>query len=250
MNSLAILQHRIATVMLLFCASIISAQSSYKESFNVGKDVLVSVNTSHTNVVFETWNKDKVEVEAFVDDENLSAKEKKEIFDNWDLDVLGNSKKVVITSNEGSLWGGIESMGSLKALQRLESLEYLKELEGLKELKNMPILEDLGEMEWNFVVPDVPDFKEFPNWPFSDERPSIQSGKGNNNYHFGNHGSHNFDRDDYNDDKKGYVKKLNKKYNSNATVAQTDSWLKDVDKWAGEFELVMEEWGANFSQQI
>ena len=55
---------------------------------------MVSVNTSHTNVVFETWNKDIVQVEAFIDDESLSAKEKEEIFKNWDLDVLGNSKRL------------------------------------------------------------------------------------------------------------------------------------------------------------
>ncbi|MBT8255412.1 MAG: hypothetical protein KJO23_02635, partial [Bacteroidia bacterium] len=102
---------KVTTLALLVGTFMVSAQSTYKESFNVGEDVLVSVNTSHTNVVFETWNKDKVEVEAYIDDKSLSEAEKKKIFDNWDLDVLGNSKKVIISSNEGSLWGGIESMG-------------------------------------------------------------------------------------------------------------------------------------------
>ncbi|MEL6812261.1 MAG: hypothetical protein AAFP76_13105 [Bacteroidota bacterium] len=159
MNSLMILQHKLTAVLLLLCASVMYAQSS-KESFDVSGDVLVSVNTSHTNVVLETWNKDKVEVEAFIDDDKLSAQEKKEIFDAWNLDVLGNSKKVVITSNEGSLWGGIESMGSLKALERLgelESLEALKGMDALKNLKDMPIIKGLEDMNWEFVVPDVPE---------------------------------------------------------------------------------------------
>ena len=250
MNNIVILQHRITTVLLLFCASIVSAQSTYKESFDVGQDVLVSVNTSHTNVVFETWNKNKVEVEAYIDDDKLSEKEKKEIFDSWNLDVLGNSKKVVITSNEGSLWTGIESMGSLKALQRLKGMEGMSELKLLEHLKDMPVLKELGDMDWEFEVPDVPDFREFPNWPFGDEQPNISIGKNNSNYTFGGHNSNNFDRDDYEDDKQGYVNKLNKKHGSNATVRQTDAWLSEVDQWASEFEDVMEKWGENFGNKF
>lgn len=252
MNSLVILQHRLATVLLLFCASIISAQSSYKESFNVGEDVLVSVNTSHTNVVIETWNKNIVEVEAFVDDDKLSAKEKKEIFDNWDFDVLGNSKKVVITSNEGSLWTGIESMGSLKALERLE-LKSLKGMEALKGLEGLDVLKELGDMHWNFEIPDIPDFKEFPNWPFTDEHASLKSEDGNMNYNFNfhfDHGNNMFDRQKYNKDKKAYVKKLNKKYGSSVSVKQTDAWLEKVDSWSEEFEGVMEDWGENFGNEF
>jgi len=247
MKSLVILQHRFATVLLLFCASIISAQSSYKESFDVGNDVLVSVNTSHTNVVFETWNKNIVEVEAFVDDESLSAKEKKEIFDNWNFEVLGNSKKVVITSNEGSLWTGIESMGSLKALHRMD-MEALKGLEGHEALKG------LGDMDFNFVIPDIPDFTDFPEWPYTDGHVSIKSDDGHSNYNFNyqfGHKDHNsFDSSKYNKDKKAYIKKLNKKYGTNVSVRETDAWLKDVDEWAEEFELVMEDWGEDFEYKF
>ncbi|TDI80182.1 MAG: hypothetical protein E2O83_03340 [Bacteroidetes bacterium] len=251
MKSLVILQYRFTTVLLLFCASFISAQSSYKESFNVGDDVLVSVNTSHTNVVFETWNKNIVEVEAFVDDESLSAKEKKEIFDNWNFEVLGNSKKVVITSNEGSLWTGIESMGSLKALHRLD-MEALKGLEGLDALKG------LGDMHWNFEIPDIPDFADFPKWPFTDARASIKSEDGhfdynfdyNFNFEFGHKDHNSFDRSKYDKDKKAYVKKLNKKYGTDVSVRKTDAWLKDVDEWTEEFEQVMEDWGEDFGNKF
>ena len=250
MNSLMKFRHKVTTLILLLCAYAVSAQSSYKESFNVGDDVLVSVNTSHTNVIFETWNKDKVEVEAFIDDKSLSEAEKKKIFDNWNLDVLGNSKKVVITSNEGSLWGGIESMGSLKALNRLESMESLKGLEALKELKNMPLLEDLGNMDWNIVVPEVPELDKFPVWPFNEERPNVKSGDEYNYYNDNNKRSYNFDRKEYEKDKKAYVNKLNKKYNSNASVRDVDSWLNEVDEWSANVENVMEKWGEEFGQKF
>ncbi|MEM7186808.1 MAG: hypothetical protein AAF466_09130 [Bacteroidota bacterium] len=250
MKSIANLQRNLATLVLLFCGLVLSAQSSSKESFNVGNDVLVSVNTSHTNVVFETWNKDKVEVEAFIDDESLSEAEKKKIFDNWDLDVLGNSKKVVITSNEGSLWGGIESMGSLKALSRLGELESLKGLDALKELKNMPIIADLGNMNWNIEVPEVPELGNFPVWPFNSERPNFKDGDEYNYYNDNNNRSYTFDRSKYKKNKQAYVDKLNGKYNTNVSVREVDSWLSDVDEWGENVEKVMEEWGEEFGKNF
>ncbi len=250
MNSLQKWMHRLTAIVLLLAVSQLNAQSTYKETFNVGEDVLVSVNTSHTNVVFETWNQDKVEVYAFIDDDELSKKEKEEIFESWNLDVLGNSKKVVITSNHGSLWGGIESMGSLKALERMESLESLKGLEALKGLQDMPILESFKEMDWNIVVPEVPDLGEFPNWPFGDDRPNLKSGNEYNYYSENNRRSITFDKGEYKKNKQAYVDKLNKKHKSNATVREVDQWLEDVEEWSDNIEEVMEEWGQNFSREF
>ncbi len=91
--------NRKARWILLWVAPFAFSQSNYIESFNVGEQVEVSVNTSFTNVVFETWNKNKVEVEAYIEGDALSKKEKQELMDQWDLRVTGNSKKVSISSN-------------------------------------------------------------------------------------------------------------------------------------------------------
>ncbi|MBV1923944.1 MAG: hypothetical protein KUG68_07960 [Flavobacteriaceae bacterium] len=138
MNSLIVFSRKIVALALFSMSVIVVAQSNYKESFKVGDDIVISVNTSHTDVVFETWNKDKVEVEAYIEGEDLSKEEKRKIFENWNLDVLGNSKKVVITSNKGSLWSGVESMPSLEGLEGLEDLEI--NLEGLEGLEGLNIL--------------------------------------------------------------------------------------------------------------
>ncbi|PQB03852.1 hypothetical protein BST85_02235 [Aureitalea marina] len=229
-------------VLFLLCTSLIFAQNKYKESFKVGKDALVSVNTSHTDVIIETWNKDVVEVEALVEGEDLTADEKKEIFDNWTFDVLGNSKKVIVTSNEGSLWGGFEN---------LRALEGLAELESLKNLADMPTMEgfemNMDNFSFQFDVPDIPETDDFPNWPFTDDQPSVvSSGKGSK-VNVSKHNGMKFDRSEYEKNKQAYVNKLNKKYKSNASVGEVDKWLGEVDKWAEEFEKVMEEWGENFS---
>jgi hypothetical protein len=238
MMNLIVLQHRLAAVLLLLLTSIAVAQDRYEESFKVGKDVIVSVDVSYADVVFETWNKDMVEVEAFVDSENLSAKEKEEIFENWNLDVLGNSKKVVITSNSKNNWQSLESLDNLEGLESWSGLEALKSLESLKDLN------------WNITVPDIPNYKKFPSWPFSDKRPSIKSGNGYRNYNFNDGGSNSFDTKEYEKNKQKYVDKLNKKYDTNVSVKQVDSWLEDVDDWAAGFEDVMEDWGEKFGREF
>ncbi|NNM22505.1 MAG: hypothetical protein HKO54_03030 [Flavobacteriaceae bacterium] len=249
MSSLMTLRHKATVIMVLFLGPVFLAQESYKESFDVGKDVLVEVNTSHTNVIFETWAKNKVEVEAYVDDKSLSASEKKKIMDGWDLDVLGNSKKVVVTSNEGSLWGGIESMGNLKSLERLNNMPSMN-LEMLKGLEGLEALKGLGDINWNFTVPETPELEQFPVWPFSDERPNFKEGSEYNYYYDGNKRSHTFDRGEYEKNKQKYVDKLNNKYNSNVSVRQVDSWLEEVDKWSANIEETMEEWGENFGREF
>jgi len=241
MKSLLVYSHKVSTVVLLLLTAIVAAQSSYKESFNVGDDAVVSINVSYADVVFETWNKDVVQVEAFIEGKDLSEKDKKEIFKNWNLDVLGNSRKVVISSNSGNNWESFESLNNLESLKSLESLS------GLEALKS---LESLGDINWNVVVPDVPDFEKFPNWPFSDRRPSIRSNDGSINYNFDHNISISFDTDDYEKDKQGYVNKLNKKYGTKVTVRETDAWLDDLEEWADGFEEVMEDWGEKFGREF
>ncbi|MDC8006258.1 hypothetical protein POV27_19550 [Aureisphaera galaxeae] len=251
MNSLKKKLDRYILVLLLLSVSLLSAQTSSTERFTVGKDALVTVNTSHTNITFETWDKDFVEVEAFIDDESLSEEEKKVVFENWDLKVYGNSKEVIVSSNEGSLWGGIESMKSLKALDRMKGLEALKSLEGLKEIKIQPLLSAFEGMDFNIVVPEIPEVSGIPKWPFSDSFAGIKEKDGSYNFSFGDHGArNNFDRQKYEKDKQAYVNKLNKKYGTSVSVREVDVWLEDVDKWKEEFGKVMEEWGENFGRSF
>ena len=59
---------KLSTLVVLALATTFGySQKKYVESFNVSDNVEISVNTSFTNVVFETWNKNKVEVEAFIE---------------------------------------------------------------------------------------------------------------------------------------------------------------------------------------
>ncbi len=243
MKRLAICKPSILLGIVVLSVTTLFGQERYKERFDASKDLVVKVNTSYTNVIFETWDKDEVEVEAFVEGENLSKEQKKEIFENWDLNVVGNSKKVEITSHASAYGEGFAALAGLDALKSLESL---------KALGNIPTPENLPDFnfDFNFDVPDVPDFEGIPHWPFTEASPTIKHKDGYKNFHIGDKNSMNFDQDEYEKDKKAYVAKLNKKYGTNVSVREVDRWLADVDKWANDFEKVMENWGEEFGKKF
>jgi hypothetical protein len=71
---------------------------TFKESFEVNKDVDVILNIDNAEITIETWNKNRVDVEATfsvdIEEEDLA----KEILENTGFEALGNSRKVEITS--------------------------------------------------------------------------------------------------------------------------------------------------------
>lgn len=244
MNKSIVSKHSLVILIVLFASSYVFSQTKHVESFNVTNDVLVSVNTSFTNVIFETWNKDKVEVEAYVDGEKLSEQEKKDIFKDWKFEILGNSKKIVITSNVGNHWKNYNTSYNYDFVMPKEAL---KALEGIHE---MPVLKNLHDLKFNIEIPEVPELEKLPKWPFGEKQPTVISGDGNYNYNFNSNNSIHFDSNKYKKNKQAYVDELNKKYNSKATVAQVDNWLEEVEAWSENIEEVMGKWGEKFGKEF
>ena len=61
----AALKFRLLWALALGLVATGFSQEKFVESYNAGDDMLVTLKTSYTNVIFETWNKDKVEVIRF-----------------------------------------------------------------------------------------------------------------------------------------------------------------------------------------
>ncbi|MFC5046441.1 hypothetical protein ACFSTE_03520 [Aquimarina hainanensis] len=88
-------------VLSVFCGVGLFAQnteSKLKESFSVAKDVTITLNTNHTNLVFVPWNKSTVTVEAYLDGGNITEENKEYLLDNWKVHTMANQNAVVITS--------------------------------------------------------------------------------------------------------------------------------------------------------
>jgi len=95
------------TLVFLFIAFGVNAQKQAKtftETFNVNKDAVLDINTSNADIVFETWNKDQIQVETVLEIEGMSAKEAEEYFKRNEVKVIGNSKKVEVSTGGGGLF--------------------------------------------------------------------------------------------------------------------------------------------------
>jgi hypothetical protein len=222
MNKLAVLKHKLAAALVLVIVATGFSQEKYVESFNASDEMVVTVNTSYTNIIFETWNKDRVEVEAFVEGEDVTKEQKQEIFDNWNFEVLGNSKNVVISSKGSSgLWNNSNSLGSIESLNNLEFLG--------------PLLE-------NALTPVItsvssPEFTE-----------TIMSSVG----------AIDFDYEEFKKDEEGYMKKFEAKMDNNFGK----DFERDMEKWGDnlekeyeerfgpEWEAKMEAWGEKFGKEM
>ncbi|MGB0777347.1 MAG: hypothetical protein ACPGR7_04905 [Flavobacteriaceae bacterium] len=99
----------IFSYILLFASMAVMAQNkekTYEETFRVNKEILVEVNSSFTDVIVETWNKNEVSVLAKMEIDSISEQEANELFDNWDFEAMGNSEKVMITSQAKGRYHG------------------------------------------------------------------------------------------------------------------------------------------------
>jgi hypothetical protein len=223
----------VAAIALLLTSSILFSQKKYTESFSVSDDVTVSVNTTHTNVIFETWNKNKVEVEAFVDGEKLSEEEKEEIFKNWKFEVLGNSNKVVVTSKGGNSWIA------------------------------MPDLHGQENFNFNFVMPEMGDIPQIPHFRMPELPEGLLEDMGN--FHF--------DYEAFEKDEEGYMKKfeaeMEKKlgkdfekkmeawgnkfaleWNEENGEEISKEWQEKMEAWGKNFEEKMEKWEATHGKKM
>lgn len=72
---------------------------NYKEDFTVKPDAVVDINVSHTDISFETWDKNQVSVEATVELEGATAEEAKKFFEEGGIEILGNSSLIEIRTS-------------------------------------------------------------------------------------------------------------------------------------------------------
>jgi hypothetical protein len=113
--------------------------------------VEVSVNTSYTNIIFETWNKTKVEVEAYIEGEKLSEKEKQQLMKNWNLNISGNSKKVSISTDGGNQSFAMTDMPTMDFIGPMMENMVMPMIQNIK-VPPLPedLLENLGNIQFDY----------------------------------------------------------------------------------------------------
>ncbi|MDH3698856.1 MAG: DUF4097 family beta strand repeat-containing protein [Flavobacteriaceae bacterium] len=128
---------------------------TYNETFSVGDDAVLELNTSYADITFETWNKDQVEVTATITIEDASDEEAETYFENNGIKILGNSERIeVSTGGGGGLWGF-----RAPAIAEVPDFEFNFEFGEMEHLNEMLHDLDIPELAPIPHMPPIPNFK-------------------------------------------------------------------------------------------
>ncbi|NND15469.1 MAG: DUF4097 family beta strand repeat protein [Eudoraea sp.] len=123
---------------------------TYKETFAVGDDAVLDINTSYADITFETWNKNQVEVTATITIEEASDEEAEAYFENSGIKILGNSERIeVSTGSGGGLWS-----------YRTQVHANWPEIEFA-----VPEVQHIKEILHNLEIPELPPMPPMPSMP-------------------------------------------------------------------------------------
>ncbi|WP_179345659.1 YggN family protein [Winogradskyella ursingii] len=205
-------------------------QTKVSQSIKVNKDVIVDLNTSHVEIQLETWNRDIVEVEAYVESSKLSKEELKKALESWNLKVDGANNQVTISSDGShrlSFFGNNDYAGLLEDMEM-----QLADLPEIPQMPAMPNMPHMGKM------PEVPEMPEMPEMPELPELP-----KGVN--------SVSFDYERYQKEGEKYMKEWSKEYEKKGGK----ELQKSMEKWAKKFtesgyQEKMEKWGEEYGKRF
>ncbi len=204
------------------------------KSLNVPKDVTIDLNTSHVNIEVETWNKNTLEVEAYVESNELSKSDLEKAAEAWDLEVEAWEDFASIKSSNSvkGLWShnGVLSSDYTDALVDLQlRLADLPEIPAFPAMPNMPAFPELPEM------PEMPEFPELPELP---EGVSSVS----------------FDYEAYKKGGEAYLEKWSQEYEDK----YGKEYKEKMKAWAKEFSKAdfntysekMEQWGEKYGKKF
>ncbi|GAA4974712.1 hypothetical protein [Algibacter aquimarinus] len=208
------------------------------QSIKVDKDVTIDLNTSYTNIIFDTWNKGNVEIEAYIEGEELSKEELEDALKSWDIDVDASTNKVSI-STKGSrthTWVSGHNQGDTDVVKAV-----------LEELKFE--LADLSEMnfDFHFEMPELQEFPEMPELPELPEMPELpELPEGVNKIIF--------DYSAYKKDGDKYLEEYSKQFESTfgkEYAEKMEAWgEKFGEEWGEKYGKQMQEWAKRFEGQF
>ncbi|MEP2934919.1 MAG: hypothetical protein ABJM06_04325 [Gilvibacter sp.] len=235
MKRLAQMQLRATLLLVISGTTFVFAQSKGKQTFEVNDDVSITINSSHVNFEFETWNKDRLEITPIIEGEDLTKEEEQKLLDAWDIVVNASRNDVTIEAHGGGLfeWDGLEALESLEGLNALESLEGLE------------ALEELGPMMTEMIGPLLEGIAENP----------LPEGLME-----GLEGME-FDYDAYEQDKEGYMKEweaeMEERFGEDYEIKMEawgekfgEEYSEKMEAWGEEFGKKMEAWGEQFGKDF
>lgn len=94
--------HKLNYILLFLLGCVInvsvSAQDMMQRNYNVNSDVIVDVDAKNTNIIIESWDKNSVGIEAFIND-GVPQNEATKMMDSWKLTTNGSKIKFRLDQN-------------------------------------------------------------------------------------------------------------------------------------------------------
>lgn len=119
-------------------------RKTFSESFDVAADAVLDINTSHADIEFETWNKNKVVIEATITIEGASEEEAKDYFENGGFEIMGNSSRITVSTGNHNSWSvqAFDAIGDLDIelleMPEFESFDFDFDFSDMKDLPQLP----------------------------------------------------------------------------------------------------------------
>ncbi|RKR12260.1 hypothetical protein CLV91_2386 [Maribacter vaceletii] len=190
-------------VLFVFVCSGQNNSKVYKETFKVADSAILEINTSYADIEFDTWDKNEVSIEATVILEGATEEDAAIYFKNDPIQILGSSKRIVITSNNKG--PSTFSNGHFN----VDDFSF-----------NMP---EVNAMEHIVVeIPELPEMPELPELPEMPPLPSVSAFK--------------FDYKAYEEEGEAYLKKWQKDFDKNFDK----DYQKKIEAWSEKMEAKMQ----------
>jgi hypothetical protein len=181
----------------------------YKETFTVGEEAVVNINTSHADIEFTTWNKDQVVVEATIELEGATPEEAEAYFNNGGIKILGNSQEISIKTGGENAWILRGAHGDANNI--------------IVQIPEIPEIPDMEPLFLDLQIPEIPEIMEMPPMPPMPPMPQMQF--------------KNFDYQAYEKDGEKYLEEWSKEFEQNFD----EEYQKEMEEWGKEMQSRVEE---------
>uniref|UniRef100_UPI0030DA2C1F hypothetical protein n=1 Tax=Zunongwangia profunda TaxID=398743 RepID=UPI0030DA2C1F len=221
-------------LFLLGCTFSASAQDMMQRSYDVNKDVVIEIDAKNTNIIIESWDKNTVTIEAFIND-GVPKNKATKMMDTWKLSTSGSKNKVQVSSKSDM---NVNWDVDINGPELNNALAQLPEIMG-------PIMD-------NLVTPLLQNISEHPLPPDL----------------FENMGDLNFDYEAYRKEGDAYLERYEKQvdkkfgkdferkmekwaanFEKNAEV-NSEEFEKSMEEWGNSFGASMEKWGESFGEKM
>ncbi|WP_340199202.1 hypothetical protein [Ascidiimonas sp. W6] len=201
-----------AVFCLCFVANAQKQSKKYKETFKVGDEVELNINTSHTNIEFETWDKDVIEVHGVIEIEDATKEAAEAYFKNWNFKATGNSKEVAVSCDTNRSFTFISNGNTIISEDDFDFVFELPEIAEIPEIAPLVMR-----------LPEIPPMPPLPMNGFN---------------------SFSFDYEAYKKDGDKYLEKWKKAFNKNFDKdfkKEMEAWKVEVKKYKEEVMKLREE---------